>query len=387
MVNPKSETMKKTTRMFLYLLMAAGILFTAGCGEDPEEEYDLPTISIASPDIPAGGLVTSVGATVTFTIDVAADAGLSSVTAGDATVKTYTGSEKSDQVSYEYLALNEGSMTLTFTVEDAMAQTTDLDVDLVIEAGEDLGYLLIDFAGESTSSEEKTVVDWDLRTKYSFGVTGSHTNSATAEVVNKQAQLSFAVANPDAAAGGKVFQLVRERTEGRDDWGGWAHTIFDLGDPIPEATITALPSWDNTNTTLVPGTKVLKVDAYYDATVDPAFDWATLIALTDIWNADPSMGYKIDLQLASYDPMGTAENGHDGSFYIGYEAYIDQPNTWVTLSFDAADLGRTGNFYGVAEDAPGPDAIDLVKIIPSPGYVATDLNPLYLKNLRIVDVE
>lgn len=379
--------MKKTYKLISLLLLPATLFLTTACGEEGEEEYDMPAISIASPAVPAGGIETTVGATVSFTIDVAAEAGLSSLTADGTTVKTFAGTETSEQVMYDYLALEEGNITLSFVVEDAMAQKTSLDVALVVAAGEDLGYLLIDFAGESTASETKTIVDWDVRTLYTFNVSGSHGSSATAEIANNQGALSFAVDNPDAAAGGKVLKIEKIVEAGRDDWGGWAHLMFDLGSVIPQATIDALPTWDNTNTTLVPGTKVIKIDAYYDATVDGAFDWATLIALTDIWNADPSKGYKFDLALASYDPMGTAENGHDGSFYIGYEAYLSAPNTWETLTFDAADLGRVGNFYGVAEEAPGSDVIDCVKLMPSPGYSAADTNPVYLKNLRIVDVE
>lgn len=368
------------------LLLTTGLILFTGC-EDPEPEYAAPTISITSPTIPAEGLAAEVGTAVTFSIQVDAEAGLSTLTAGTTTVKTYTGTELTDLATYEYLPLEAGTMTLTFVVEDAQAQQTTLDVTLVVEEGIDLGYLLIDFAGASTASEEKTVVDWDVRTKYTFTVSGSHGSTATAEIPNTQAQLYFAQDNPDAEDAAKVLKVEKVVPEGFDNWGGWPHIIFGLGTVIDEATITALPTWDNDNSVTVAGTKVVQIDAYYDATVVDTFTWANLTALTDIWNADPSLGYKLDLALAAYDPMGIAENGHDGNMFIEYTAYIDEPNKWVTITFSEANVGRTGNFTSVAGDGPGAGEIDVVKIMPSPGYVPTDGNPLYLKNLRIVDVE
>jgi len=183
-----------------------------------------------------------------------------------------------------------------------------------------------------------------------------------------------------------VFKIEKVITDTAiSNWGGWAHIIFNLGSVIPEANVTALPTWDGTQT--VAGTKVFKVDAYYNATVDANFTWDSLISRTNVWNADPTKGYKVDLQIASYDPMGIAESGHDGNFYLGYVAYIPEPNKWVTVTFSAIDEGRVGSMSGAGADGPTSDAIDCVKIMPSPGYTARDANPLYLKNLRIVDVE
>jgi hypothetical protein len=384
--------MKKTFYTTLLAVFAAGLIGFTSCSkeDDPEPvpEVAKPTVSVTAPEIPTGGLLTEVGVTTTFTISLTAEAGLSTLKVNDNTIKTFTGTETTDEVTYDYLPLEAGNITLSFIVEDALGKSDTAEVAIIVEEGEDLGYLLIDFAGTLISTEDKTVVDWDIRKLFSFGVTGSHGTTATAEVVNLQAQLAFAQANPSAEDNAKVFKIEKVITDtSRDNWGGWAHVIFNLGSIIPEATISALPVWDNVNSTTVAGTKVFKVDAYYDATVDPNFTWTNLTALTDIWNADPTQGYKIDLQIASYDPMGIAESGHDGSFYMGYAAYIPEPNKWVTVTFNAIDEGRTGNMFGVAEGAPGADAIDCVKIMPSPGYTPTDANPLYLKNLRIVDVE
>jgi hypothetical protein len=384
--------MKKKLTNPLLLVAIVGLTLLFGCkkdnGGEPVTEFAAPTITITSPSIPTDGLITEVGATTTFSINVTAEAGLSTVKMDDKNIKTYSGTETVDTLKHDFLPLEAEKTTLIFEVEDALGKTSSVNVTVIVEEGVDLGYLLLDFAGSLTATTDKTVVDWDIRKVFTFNVNGSHVRSATAEVVNVQAQMSFEQSNPSTEDNAKVVKIEKIITDDtRDNWGGWAHIIFNLGSMIPTDTISKLPTWDNDGSATVPGTKVVQVDAYYDATIDAGFTWDTLVALKDIWNADPGKGYKIDLALATYDPMGIAESGHDGAFYMGYYAYISEPNKWVTLTFEMIDEGRTGSMYGQAAEAPGPDAINCIKIIPSPGYVSVDSNPLYLKNLRIVDVE
>ena len=65
--------------------------------------------------------------------------------------------------------------------------------------------------------------------------------------MNTQAQLYFAQDNPDTEDNAKVFKLEKVVPDGFDNWGGWAHIIFGLGNTIAEETISALPQWDNDN--------------------------------------------------------------------------------------------------------------------------------------------
>ncbi|MGL1885788.1 MAG: hypothetical protein OCD76_04675 [Reichenbachiella sp.] len=381
------KTILKTR--YITMMMLVGLLAWTGCSEDDGETVEgvAPTISIVSPEDAINGILTKEGETVSITFAIGAEAGLSSLTVDGQSIKVYTGTELSDEVTYDYLALEQGSIDLEVIVEDVLAKTTTIIIPVTIEEGINLGYLIIDFAGESTANEEKTISDWDVRQLTTFGVSGSHSTSATAEAVNSQAQFLFAQDNPDTEDDSKAFMFDKTIPEGYDNWGGWAHIMFNLGSVLPEADVRALPTWDNENVATVPGTKVIQVEAYYDDTIDAEFDWTALTALTDIWNADPTQGYKLDLQLAAYDPMGITDGGHDGGFYMGYEGYISEPNKWVTVTFSMADAGRTGSFFGNAEIAPDADAIDCIKIIPAGGYTATDANAVYFKNLRIVDVE
>lgn len=381
--------MKKIFYHTIMAIAATSLLFFSSCNKDSDDdttpELGAPTIEVTSPEIPAGGLDTETGETTIFTLSLTAEAGLSSVKVGETNIKTFTGTETSDVVTYDYIPLEAGTVTLTFVVEDAAAKTTSINVIVNVTQGEDLGYLLLDFAGASTSSEDVTIVDWDIRTRTVFNVTGSHGTSATGEVVNKQGQLSYAQDNP--TEGAKVLKYEQIRDTARDDWGGWAHVIFGLGTVIPEASITALPTWDADNSATVAGTKVMKLDVYYDATVDAGFTWDNLLAKTDVWGSDPSLGYSVHLSLCKFDPYAIGEGAYDGAFYLGYMSYISEANKWVTLTFDNIDVARVASMIGTAEDAPLPSEIDCIRIMPAGGYAAVNSNPLYMRNLRIVDVE
>ncbi len=375
------------------MILAFFMLFAQSCeedeGSDALPEFDPPTITILSPDITNGELAPTVGETVTFDLSYTAPAGLSQVFVNETSIKKYDGSDQEATISYEYLVQNENPKEFIFTIEDAYGtKTSTSTVKIVPVPGEDLGFILLDFAGQSTASEDKEIVDWDIRKVTTFRASGSLVNTASVEVVHSQAQIFFAQANPEEN-GARVQKIIKQPASGFDNWGGWAHIIYNLKDIVPLDLIEALPQWDATESKLVKGTKVIKVDAYYDATVNPDFSWTDLLALTEVYNANPSLGYKIDLSLANYTKHATVEGGHDASgFYIGYSAYIPEPNKWVTLTFEMIDEGRVGNFFASGNAAAAlPTEIDCIDIKPSPGYRAVDTNPLYFKNLRIVDAE
>lgn len=375
------------------MFLASFMLFAQSCEEDEGgdalPEFDPPTITIAAPDITGGELTPTVGETIIFDLSYTAPAGLSQVFVNETSIKKYDGSDQEATISYEYLVQNEDTKEFVFTIEDAYGTTTSTSaVKVVPVPGEDLGFILLDFAGQSTASEDKEIVSWDIRKVTTFRASGSLANTASVEVVHSQAQIFFAQTNPEEN-GARVQKIIKQQAEDFDNWGGWAHIIYNLKEVVPVALIEALPQWDATENKLVGGTKVIEVDAYYDATVDPNFSWEDLLALTDIYNADPSLGYKIDLSLANYAKHATVENGHDAAgYYIGYSAYISEPNKWVTLTFEVVDEGRVSNFFASGNAAAAlVSEIDCIDIKPSPGYIAVDTNPLYFKNLRIVDVE
>jgi hypothetical protein len=286
-------------------------------------------------------------------------------------------------------AAGSGGSTAGIGGGDAGVVITDAGVD----GGITEPFTLIDFAGSATGAPQaRSVAAWDLREVFTFDVSGSHTSSATVEVANSQAQVAFAQPAPDQpdAAGNSVFRLVKIPAASSDgnNWGGWAHVMFNLGSALPQDIVEALPQWGAS--TIVPGTKVIQLEAYYDDTVDPNFDWDDLLAIEtqggsppDVFDSVTAQGYNVHLLLVNHAAHADVENGYDTSAgtYMGYSAYITAPNQWVTLTFSAADEGRLNSFYGVTSSQ-----ITGIDIKPAGGYEAQDSNPLYLRNLRIVDV-
>ncbi|MFT7233310.1 MAG: hypothetical protein ACI8TA_002535 [Cyclobacteriaceae bacterium] len=376
--------MKTFKKFFFSIGLTASTLLMIGCNEDtkePEVSFSQPTIEVST-----AGTSAATGETIPFTIKISAEAGLSSVKVGTQIIESFDGTTTTDEIIYNYLAETVGELTLLFTVEDAQSQTADASVVLTIEEGIDLGFLIFDFAGSSTGTEVWERENWDIRTIYSFGVTGSFITTSTVQSVNTQAQVSFAQANPSSSDDALVLKLEKIPAEGFDNWGGWSHVLFDLGQTLDKSMVDALPQWDAVNTQQSTGTKVFQVDAYYDDTVDPDFSWTSLTALSDIWNSVPAQGYKVDLTLGSYDSL--AYGGHDGDgYFIEYEAYITAPNEWQTLTFSAVGTGRTGSFYPTKATSVASDKVDCIKFLPAGGYTGDDGNPVYFKNLRIVDVE
>ncbi len=367
-----------------------GIIFSCGDdSNDPEPVFAEPTLTISSPD--ASQVINGVeGETITFSLSVTAEAGLSSVKLNGSNIKTYTGTETSDDFTHDYVPSEIGEVSLLFEVEDIESSITSFTATLNIEKGQ---FLILDLGGDFTTSETKFFRDWDTRTVFTFDVTGTVTNQATVEIVATQAEVSFSVADPlDELT--KVMQIVKipdTTITGITNWGGWPHIIYNLGTEIPKEEVDGLPTWDSDNLTQINNGKSLLLDAYYDDTADPDFNWDDLITVdTEPWGADPSLGYKVQLGIGKYggpDDNQLGFGGHNGEgYYIIYYAYIDKPNEWVTLEFKV-DENHISNFYPDYENSVSSDEIDAVRILPSGGYEPWDSNPLYLKNLRIVDAE
>lgn len=384
------------------LLAALQVVMSCDSNDPVDPVFADPTISVS---VPGGDLNPLVGSTIEITIALEAEAGLSALYLNDNSINSFTGTETSETVTYEQVIGSEDPITLNFAVEDA--QGTKISADpLTLEPIENpaIGYLLVDFAGASSGSETKTVVDWDSRTKWAMGVSGKIGTTASVENVAGQGKVAqFAAANPDPTQSTKVLKYTKDQGEtSTGPWGGWTNLIIGLSDKVPSEEISALPKYDKDNNALVAGSRVVAVDIYYDATVDQDFTWADIANFEsngDIWNSDVSKGLKIDLVLGSYETHANAEVGYDNAgYYISYGAYITEPNKWVTVKFELLDEGRTAFFYDNRDEnnsasSVGPDMVDCFNFKVSPGYDAAsggdgiDKNPIYFKNLRIINAE
>lgn len=379
---------------YLIILLLCILTTFSSCSSDESVTPDVTkgdiSITITDPKDVTNGIKTKQGNTLEIKLTVDAEDGLSTVSVENTKIKTYTGNEKSDSLTYSFLAQEEGTTEVVFRVEDAKGNTKEARVSIVIEAGEDLGFLLVDFAGKQTGTLEETIgeVPRDIIT---FNVSGKLTEEATVEAVSAQATFVFESPNPDTEDLAKVMKMTKEVSiEGVDSWtDGWNHIIFNLKKSIGAELVDALPQVNTELDGKVDGTKVIQMDVYYDDTLDPNNRFDSLKARKDVWNSDPTKGYSIDLTLVNY---ADHQANHDGAgMHIGYQGYVVKANEWVTVTFDDLDYGRIANFFaaGDAEKlSPESKDVDAIKLIVGGGFKDTgSVNPIYFKNLRIVDVK
>lgn len=404
----------------LIILQIVGSAFIVSCGSDDDsvKVFNAPTISVS-----ASSECLEIGQTVDITLAVAAEAGLTSLTADGAVIKSYGGTEVSDEFVYQASPTSKGLLTIAFQVVDTKAKTADASFELDVKEAAVPTFVISDLGG---ALSESVVVDvenggWDIRTVSTFANTSSlNPTSATMQFVASQGHASFGQDNPDASQSDKVLQLVGspDPAEAIDSWGG--HYIFgmiNLGEVIPESELSALPQLefnsaldrddDGTDDTGVASiaaeyTRVIQVDAYYDDTVNPNLSMNDIKQIDAIYGLDLPTGYQIDLILGKNDPHSKVTTGEVQGMYAAYSAWITEPNKWVTLTFDMASEAQQ-QFLNDGdgpndESAKNPAAIgevDVVTLVSAYSHdiwgtaAATsldgDTNPLYFKNLRIVN--
>ncbi len=382
----------KLFKQALVVLLGFCLVLVVSCGEEetPEVVLAAPTISVQSPE----STEVLVGGTLVFAISVEAEAGLSSVILDGTNIKTYTGTETSDSFEYEFSSGTNGDFDLVFSVEDATGVSTAA-TSIAVKVVGDLGFLIADFAGSTTSSTTLASIDpdyWDAaRSIVSFNVTGNLDNIASHENVGSQFTVETGAVNPatdpELIYQGKAMKVTKQP----GDWGtdGWSHIILDFESTFRASLIDSLPQVNAELNGLAPAKKVIQMDAYYDDTLDPNINFADFKTKTGIFNADATKGYLIDLSLVNNEVHRFNHDG--GGFYIGYQGYITEANTWQTITFDALDIGRVSAFWASGEEStasPTSDNIDGVKIIPGGGYGDGQSSiAIYFRNLRIVDVD
>lgn len=382
----------KLKQLFSAIIIMSLALTMACTDDDPVETvFADPTITIEAPD---GEVL--VGGTVTLSVTVEAEAGLSSVSLNGDNIKTYSQGEITDTFDHEFVPVENGTVSLVFVVEDSKGTTIESET-VSVEAVGDPGFLLADFGGAAGSNVTLSTIDpdhWDAdRTITTFDVNGNLSTSATFENVNDQFTIETGVENPDANAAieyqGKAMKVVKNPA----GWGtaGWSHIMFDFGTTLDKADVEALPQVNAEQTGLTAGTKVVEIDVYY-ADSD-GLPFASMIGDNVIigdnpaFGSDKSQGYSFFLMLTKHADHRLNPDG--SGMYIGYEEYITEANKWVTLRFDDLYFESVGNFFASGnEDAATSDVVDGIKIVAGGGYGdGQSDNAIYFRNLRIVDVD
>ncbi len=388
---------------FPLLIAVFGLCLWSGCSEEePTPPPAEPTITTALPD---GADTPFVGTTVMITLNLAAEAGLSTLYLDDNSINTFTGTETEATIVHEQFIGSEDPIELVFSIEDALGiKATAATVTLNPVENPAIGFLLVDFSGTSSGNDTKEVASWDTRTIWTMGISGKIGSTATIENVAGQGKVAqFAATNPDPNETNKVLKYTKDQgATSSGAWGGWTNFIIGLESAVPTEETSELAKYDSASNTLVAGSRVVAVDVYYDATVDQDFTWsdiATFEDAGDIWNSDVTKGLKIDAVLGSYEIHANNEVGYDNQgYYISYSGYVPEPNKWVTVKFNLLDEGRTAFFYDNRNEdntssSVGPDMVDCINLKVSPGYDASsggdgiDTNPIYFRNLRIINAE
>ncbi|NQZ78467.1 MAG: hypothetical protein HRT61_20505 [Ekhidna sp.] len=394
----KTHLQQKILRASLAMLTLS-ILFTfSSCGDDdePQKVFERPTISISAPS-DLSNLEALVASPFVFTIDVSAEAGLSSVTLNGDNIKTYSGDESEDSFEHEFIPTEEGTLTLEFGVEDAQGELGDA-ATVTLNAVGDFGFLLADFAGSAGNSVALSSIDpehWDAdRTITTFDVNNNlEPTTATFENMNNQFTISVGSDNPDPNAALEFSGKVMKVEKNPAPWGaaGWSHIMFDFGTTLDQSMIEALPRMNDSQDGLTAGTKYIEVDVYYQDSEALAFSDMTGedVAVGDnpAFGSDKAKGYSFFLMVTNHDTHRLNPDG--AGMYIGYREYLTEANKWVTLRFDDFYTENAGNNFGSEnEDAAGSYQINGIKIIAGGGYGdGQSENAIYFKNLRIVDAE
>lgn len=379
--------------------LVLGVFFSVlvSCNDDDEPvAFDGPTVEFSSPtDLTA--LSATVASAQSFSLNVQADAGLSKVSVNvdgtETEIASFSAGETSADVNYDFSPILDYQTTheLFFTVEDSEGSTTNSETYEISAVGE-LGYLLVDFASASTASSTIDNGVWDMRTKYSLSVTGSLTSNATVEVVANQARLEFGQTGLDSSDPLlKFIKLPAAKLKAEQElWTdtAFANVVIDLDRVIPEDIASKLATWDAAADKLTAGSKVLQMDVYYDTSADPSFGMTEITALEKnqwIDGIDPANGFYIEATLGSYESLSV--NVNTGN-YLAYGTYLTKTDEWVTVSFDQEVISLAANFEAEgAESAVSASDIDGLNIVPGRTLNYGNLNPIYFKNLRIVDAQ
>ena len=360
---------------------------------DPEPTFADPTIAITAPEN-LTDIEVEVSNSVSFTIDVVAEAGLSELKLNDDVLKTYANGETEDSYTHSYSPAEIGTKSFIFTVEDAQGKTaTSLTLEVVAIVGV-FNYTLIDFGGDEVSNVLLSSIvpsagDPD-RTVTTFNVVGNFIETATFENLENQFTINTGIENPDASADilyeGKTMKISKAQATWNNE--GWGHIMIDFGMTLEQSLVEELPKMNDTKDGLTAGTKYIELDVYYQDSESLPFEQIVGDNLEgSAWGSDRSLGYSFMLYLTNHE---TQRLNHDGGgMYIAYREYLTEPNKWVTLRYDNDSfyLENAGNNYGSDnENVAGPDEINGIKIIAGGGYMdGQSENEIYFRNLRIVE--
>ena len=358
---------------FIYLLamMFVSAALFSGCSDD-DDGPQAPDLTISVDPLLAES---QPGATVEYTIAVSGD--LKSVSLNNSEIKNYDESTFRDTIIHEYTFPADAAedVQLTFSVMDrkdnkqeAIAQVNYIMPD----------YTLADFSDKIAN--EAMWNDWwegDDMVAYP-GATYNGGDASSSMYVTCRGNYAdqnwdFAADLPDGGTGLMMTRLSIRNEDGTTAWGGYMIPVFGwYGEGMTQ------PSSEQLDLVEV-GQRVIAIDVYYETDQDSPRSFSDL---------SEDNGVKTQFRLGNHAKYKAS--GDKGGWFITKEAFISEPDTWVTLYFDADDEreinGDPDNDEdnGLTMDGTS-DEVDFAWFIPTYGDYEWDSHKVYVKNFRITN--
>ncbi len=349
------------TKMINFFML---VFITASLFSCKDDEPMAPAL-----DIEVSPLAISLepGDTVTFTIEVQGD--LQSVTLNNETIKTYQKGTFEDVFTHLY----------TFS-EDASGDI-DLRFEVIDQKGEKIGvtalvayimpdYLLADFS-QKVSDEAKWSDWWEGEglnpapgATYA-GVEGSSTMYLTCRGGYADDNWDFEADLPGGGSGVMMTRLSILEDGGGTAWGGYMIPVFGwYADDMVKPSSEQL---DLANA----GIRVIAIDVYYQTDPDSPKSFSDLSV--------PGKGVKFQFRLGNLEKYKASSD--KAGWFIVKEAFVENPDEWVTLFFNLDDEGEVD----LTMDGTS-DEVDFAWFIPAFGQDHWDSHKIFLKNFRITNM-
>ena len=364
--------MKKNVIYLLAIILIPAALFIA-CNDD--DGPIVPELSISVDPILYEALP---GETVEYTITVAGD--LETVTLNNTEIKSFEKGTFNDSFthSYTFPANANADAQLTFTVKDRKGNAQDANTQVSYIMPD---YSLADFSVKT--AEEAMWGDWwegDGINPISGATYKGGDASASMYVTSRGGfadhNWDFNANLPDGGKGLMMTRLSIREDEGGTAWGGYMIPVFGwYGEGMTK------PSSQQLDLVKV-GQRVIAIDVYYETVATSPKSFADLSVA--------GKGVKFQFRLGNLAKYKASSD--KGGWFIAKEAFVAEPNKWVTLYFDADDVREIDgdpqdpDDNGLTMDGTSNE-IDFAWFIPAMGQDHWDSHKIFLKNFRITNAE
>jgi hypothetical protein len=203
------------------------------------------------------------------------------------------------------------------------------------------------------------------------GVDGTSSMYVTCRGGYSDANWNFSANLPGGGTGLMMTRLSIKEEGGGTAWGGYMIPVFGwygAGMTKPEAS-----QLDKVKA----GIRIIKIDVYYQTDPNSPKSFQDLSV--------PAKGVKVQFRLGNLAKFKASSD--KGGWYMVKEAFIAEPNKWVTLSLNQDDAAEIGGFPAGQGLTGLSNEVDFAWFIPAYGQTQWDSHKIFIKNFRITNVE